>query len=67
MTWKLVAGWLPNLTAVVPVNPEPETVTVVPPGSGPKFGWIALTTGALPAGPQLPYCCDQVVPPFVVW
>jgi hypothetical protein len=36
----------PNFTALVPMNPCPEIVTVAPPASGPELGDTALTVGA---------------------
>jgi hypothetical protein len=42
---KLAAGVRPNITAVAPVNPEPVTVTGVPPASGPVAGDIPVTAG----------------------
>ena len=33
-----VAGTVPKLTAVAPVNPDPVMVTVVPPATGPAAG-----------------------------
>jgi hypothetical protein len=44
-TVKLVAGVAPNDTDVAPVNPEPVTVTVVPPAAGPEDGLTAVTAG----------------------
>jgi hypothetical protein len=39
------AAVLPNMTDVAPVNPEPETVTTVPPAAGPELGETPETTG----------------------
>ncbi|QLH34698.1 MAG: hypothetical protein HWD61_07425 [Parachlamydiaceae bacterium] len=46
-TTKLVAGVLPKVTAVAPVNPEPKIDTAVPPVSGPAIGDTLVTIGAL--------------------
>ena len=48
-TVKLVAFLEPNLTAVVPVNPDPDTVTCVPPAKGPEAGDSAVTVGLVMA------------------
>jgi hypothetical protein len=48
LTVKLVAGVLPKITAVVPVNPVPEIVTVVPPATGPAAGLIPVTSAPFP-------------------
>jgi hypothetical protein len=62
-TVKLVAGFVPNRTALTLVNPAPVTVTRVPPASGPAEGVRSETVG--------PYVntspCDVAeVPPAVV-
>ena len=44
-TVKLVAAVVPKSTAVAPVNPEPVTVTVVPPAGRPATGLRAVTFG----------------------
>ena len=41
-----VAAAPPIVTAVAPVKPVPEMVTLVPPAIGPVLGEIALTVGA---------------------
>lgn len=41
-----VAGVLPNCTLVVPMNPAPVIVTVVPPVAPPVVGAIPVTAGA---------------------
>jgi len=48
-TVKLVAGVVPKLTAVAPVNPVPVILTVVPPVVGPPGGLTPLTVGAATA------------------
>src|SRR5450432_1215191 len=40
-----VPAKVPKNTDVVPVRPAPETVTDVPPASGPRFGLTAVTVG----------------------
>ena len=45
-TVKPVALFVPNFTAVAPVNPAPVIVTDVPPSAGPEVGAIELTDGA---------------------
>jgi hypothetical protein len=45
VTWTLVAGALPNSTAVAPVNPCPLMVTGVPPTVGPFPDVTDVTTG----------------------
>jgi hypothetical protein len=43
-----VAGFWPKLAVVAPaMKPVPETVTIVPAVSGPAFGLIELTLGAV--------------------
>ena len=44
-TVKLVAGWPPKLTALVPVRLVPVIVTVVPPPGGPATGLTEVTLG----------------------
>ena len=44
-TTKLFAATDPNLTALAPLNPDPRTVTVVPPVVGPEAGDIEVTFG----------------------
>jgi len=44
-TAKPDAGFVPNITAVAPVNPVPVTVTVVPPAADPKAGEMLVTVG----------------------
>ncbi|GAB2769392.1 hypothetical protein GCM10027072_80240 [Streptomyces bullii] len=46
LTVKEVAFLLPKRTAVAPVNPVPDTVTVVPPEADPWLGLTEETTGA---------------------
>lgn len=41
-----VPGVVPNLTTASEVNAVPETVTVVPPASGPAAGLTPVTVGA---------------------
>jgi hypothetical protein len=43
-TVKLLAGALPNFTAVAPVKPLPDTVTTVCPAAGPNVGLMLVTT-----------------------
>ena len=43
---KLDAGFVPNFTAVAPVNPVPVTVTEVPPAACPPVGEIPVIVGA---------------------
>jgi len=43
----MVAAIVPKFTAVAPENPEPVTVTVVPPLVGPVFGLTRVTTTPL--------------------
>ena len=38
---------VPKFTAVAPVKPAPEIVTVVPPAKGPSTGLTPVTRGAL--------------------
>jgi hypothetical protein len=45
LTVNPAAATVPNRTAVAPVNPEPVTVTAVPPASGPEVGLTPVTTG----------------------
>lgn len=45
ITVKLLAGTVPNVTAVVPVTLVPVMVTVVPPAAGPEDGEAAVTFG----------------------
>ncbi len=51
-TVKLDAGVEPKLTAVAPVNAEPEIVTLVPPPSGPAAGLTLDTAGAVVFGEE---------------
>jgi hypothetical protein len=46
VTVKPDAGFVPNITAVAPVNPVPVTVTLVPPPKGPRTGAMLVTVGA---------------------
>jgi hypothetical protein len=46
LTVNEVAGVLPKLTAVAPVNRAPVIVTDVPPAAGPDEGLTLLMTGA---------------------
>src|SRR5215467_341539 len=49
---KLAAGTFPKSTAVAPMNWQPETMTLVPPPSGPAGGWTPMTCGGEePTGP----------------
>jgi hypothetical protein len=41
-----VAAVVPNVTAVAPVKPLPEIVTLAPPALGPAVGLTELTAGA---------------------
>ena len=45
-TVKLVAGVLPNSTAVAPLKPVPLMVTEVPPAVVPLAGLMPVTAGA---------------------
>nr|WP_235432498.1 hypothetical protein [Tetrasphaera japonica] len=47
-TLSLVAGVVPNLTAVAPVRLVPVMVTVVPPVAGPVLGEILVIVGVVP-------------------
>ena len=47
---RLAAVVVPNLTAVVAVNPVPVIVTVVPPVAGPVVGDIEVTIGLVGVG-----------------
>ena len=44
-TVKLLAGTVPNVTAVASVKPVPVTVTVLPPALGPEPGDTPVTAG----------------------
>lgn len=44
-TEKLVAATVPKATTVAAVNPEPVTLTEVPPAGGPNDGDNAVTAG----------------------
>jgi hypothetical protein len=46
-TVKLVALFVPNVTAVAPVKHVPVTVTTVPPAVGPAGGLTLTTAGTL--------------------
>lgn len=46
LTLNLVVLTEPKLTEVVPKNPDPATVTVVAPTSGPELGDTLVITGA---------------------
>src|ERR1700687_1307831 len=50
---KLVAAVVPKLTEVTPVNPDPLTVTVVPPAMDPEFGLTPVTDGGGAKGPTV--------------
>ena len=45
ITVKLLAGTVPNVTALVPVTLVPVMVTVVPSAAGPEDGETAVTFG----------------------
>src|SRR5487761_1749315 len=45
-TVKLVAGTVPKVTALAPVNPDPLKTTVVAPEMGPLPGLTPVTSGA---------------------
>jgi hypothetical protein len=64
-TARLVAGVVPNLTAVAPVNLVPVIVTRVPPATGPLAGEIAVTPGLIVYVKRLA-CGAALVPPGVV-
>jgi hypothetical protein len=44
-TVKVVAGIVPNLTAVAPERAVPVIVTLVPPAAGPEAGLTPVTVG----------------------
>jgi hypothetical protein len=46
LTVKPVAAVAPKVTAVAPLKPVPDIVTVVPPVCGPAVGEIEVTAGA---------------------
>jgi hypothetical protein len=46
LTVKLVAGVVPNMTAVASARRRPAIATVVPPATGPEVGLTAVTAGA---------------------
>jgi hypothetical protein len=50
----------PNLTALAPVNPDPKTVTDVPPDVDPVLGLTAVTAGR--AGPPNVMSCGLLTP-----
>jgi hypothetical protein len=45
VTWKVVAGVVPNLTDVAPFRPVPMMVTVVPPNVEPVVGVKLVMVG----------------------
>ena len=59
------AGFVPNITPVVPVNPVPVTVTVVPPANCPLAGEMPVMVGT---GTYVNWSAGEVVlvPPGVV-
>jgi len=51
-TVNAIAVWVPKVTPVAPVNPEPVTVTTVPPAVRPDGGETPETIGAVPPLPE---------------
>ncbi len=65
VTWKVVAGVVPNLTDVAPLKLVPVMVTVVPPAIGPPVGVKPVMVGAVGAT-NVKLVVEVAVPPAVL-
>jgi hypothetical protein len=62
VTVTLLAATEPNMTVALLVNPDPVTVTLVPPAIGPAVGLTPLTTGVTVMMPKVAVtCCPAAV------